>query len=395
MKKHVFTKIILLILAAIMTISVFTGCESQLDKILKNLSEDDMTCGKYDLDKYTKYYWNSDVIYNESVMPLRNEDDSMSPIGLMYNAAKILEVRSADLQTLYAEDKDYKLEEGKLVIPEGSAIKTVAYRDYYPNEDSKAEKIAGIEAGTYVLWGQCLQDWQIAVTYVHTDEWQTAIPPAQGGTLTKTLKKLQNKEHLKILVYGDSISEGYECTGYIEREPYMPAWFDMLVAKLKEIYGYDDIELVNKSVGGTDSKWGAQYARANCNREAPDLAIIGFGMNDGYNDPATFAENILQICTTISFSNEDCEFIVLATMLPNPNAQGFCGNQYLFSEALRNKDFSFAGTAVVADMATYYNNILANKNYYDINSNNINHPNDFTVRGYAQLLLRTLEIEAE
>lgn len=394
MKTHILTKLILLVLVTAMALSVFTGCESwKLDRIMKNLGEEDMTCGKYDLDKYTKYYWDSDVIYNESVMPLQEKDGSMAPIGLMYKISKILEVRSADLKTVYKEGTDYVLEEGKLVIPKGSSIETIPYTDYYPTAQSTCEKIDGIESDTYVLWGKCLQDWQIAVTYVHTDDWEANVPPAQGNTLTKTLKKLENKEPLKILIYGDSISEGCESTSQLEREPYTPGWYDMLADKLKEIYGYDDIEIINTAVGGTDSAWGVQNATERGADYAPDLAIVSFGMNDGYQDPAIFAENVLQICTRISFGNEDCEFIVTATMLPNPNARGFCGTQDMFAKALHEKDFSFAGTTVVADMSAYYSDILANKRYFDINSNNINHPNDFTVRAYAQLMLRTLEKE--
>ncbi len=383
---HIFC---LVMVTVIITVS-FSGCaQIKLNKIMEGLSEEDMDCPAYDLEKYTQYYWDSPVIYNEAVFPLEEEDGTMKPIPLMYEAAKILAVRNSSLDTLYEEGKDYLLEDGKLVIPHGSAIKTVAYSTYYPSEGERTTEKAG---GGYIMPGG-LQPLQLAVTYVHVDEWEGTVPAAQGSALPKTLAKLENKEPIKILIYGDSISTGAESTSHIDIAPYADTWMTMFEKCLKDRYGYDDIEIINTAVGGTDSSWGFLNAGVNGKDHEPDLAIIAFGMNDMATDPATFCDNICNIATNISFGNPDCEFIMVSTMLPNPESAHFYGTQIGFRDAMKNYNFSFAGNSVVADMTTLYEDMLANKRYWDMSSNNINHPNDFLARAYAMLMLRTLETE--
>lgn len=393
-KNRKYSRILFLALAFVLMAVSFSGCaQIKLNKIMEGLSEEDMDCPAYDLEKYTQYYWDSPVIYNEAVMPLEEEDGSMKPIPLMYEAEKILSVRNSFLDILYEEGKDYVLEDGKLVIPEGSAIETVAYSKYYPDESYKGPKLDKLGGG-YALWcdGFNMHQMQIAVSYVHVDQWKGEVPAAQGSTLTNTLAKLENKEPLKILVYGDSIATGAESSSFNKDKPFAPTWFEMMAESLKKKYGYDDIEIVNTAVGGTDSAWGSTNSIVNGKDQAPDLAIIAFGMNDMATDPTQFCNNISNIVLNISIGNPDCEFILVATMLANPETN-FSGNQILFRDAMKNYNFSFSGTTVIADMTTLYEDILANKRYWDMSSNNINHPNDFLARAYTMLMLRTMEKE--
>lgn len=386
-------KLFTILIITCISLSILPGCTSmKVNKILKGLEESDMDCPAYDLEKYTAYYWDSDVIYNEAVMPLEEQDGSMQAIPLMYKAEKILSVRNSFLDTIYEEGKDYILQDGKLVIPEGSAIKTIPYSDYYPGRDHEGPKLNKVGGDGYVLWceGFNLHQWQIAVTYIHVDGWEGTVPPAQGESLPITLAKLEKKEPVKILVYGDSIATGANSSSDTGDEPFAPKWFEMMEASLKKKYGYDDITVINTAVGGTDSAWGAENAYKEGKEYEPDLAIIAFGMNDIHTDPYKFTENIGKIIDTISLGNYDCEFILIATMLANPETE-FSGNQVNFRDALKNANFGTSNHIVVADMTTYYENLLAHKRYWDMSCNNINHPNDFLARGYAQLMLRTLE----
>lgn len=386
-------KALAIIMIICVSLSILPGCTSmKVNKIMKGLEEDDMDCPAYDLEKYTANYWESDVIYNEAVMPLEEQDGSMLPIPLLYKADKILAVRDSSLKTLYEEGKDYILQEGKLVIPEGSAIATVPYSRYYPGKDYSGPKLDRAGGEGYVLWcdGFNLHQLQIAVTYIHTDSWEGTIPPAQGDSLPITLSKLEKKEPVKILIYGDSIATGANSSSDTGDEPFAPKWFEMMEASLKKKYGYDDITIINTAVGGTDSAWGVENAYENGKKYEPDLAIIAFGMNDINTDPYLFTENIANIMDTVSLGNYDCEFILIATMLANPETN-FSGNQADFRDALKKTNFGTSNHTVIADMTTYYEDLLAHKRYWDMSCNNINHPNDFLARGYTQLLLRTLE----
>ena len=72
---------------------------------------------RYDLDTYTLPYWEGTFVYQESVMAREEKDGSIPDLPLLYQAKKIISVRSSDLQTEYAEGKDYELVDGKLRIP--------------------------------------------------------------------------------------------------------------------------------------------------------------------------------------------------------------------------------------------------------------------------------------
>jgi len=44
----------------------------------------------------------------------------------------------------------------------------------------------------------------------------------------------------------------------------------------------------------------------------------------------------------------------------------------------------------VMDMTTLHGNLLTRKRYCDMTGNNVNHPNDFLARAYAQNLWQTV-----
>ena len=86
---------------------------------------------RYDNTKYLQYYWDSNITYNESAMIVRNADGTLDPVKLLFNVDKIISVRSADLQTKYVENKDYKIENGILIILEDGDIPILDYNKMY------------------------------------------------------------------------------------------------------------------------------------------------------------------------------------------------------------------------------------------------------------------------
>ena len=68
----------------------------------------------------------------------------------------------------------------------------------------------------------------------------------------------------------------------------------------------------------------------------PDIAIIGFGMNDATLGLSidTFCNNIMSMIKTIREKNADCEIILLGTMLANPMAKNQSKNQTEYTEYL-------------------------------------------------------------
>ncbi len=361
----------------------------KLKEILENLEDYEKDCEEYDLHKYMKYLWDTNIVYNESVYPLENEDGTISPIPLMYEPVCILSVRDSSLKTEYKKGVDYDLVNGKLVIKETGSIPRVKHKEYWLDHEISGSSFPRTGGG-YILYGQgeSFLSKQLAVTYIHLGEWKGEIPKGKSSLLPKTTAKLENKEELKIVFYGDSIGEGCNSSGFHKVEPFADDWCSMATKYLKEKYDNDYITMTNASVGGMDSAWGYNNYK-NVSRLKPDLVVVAFGMNDGsLRVPVnSYTWNIGKIVERIRSENEECEFVLVATMLANEDVTGFAGFQEDYLPALLGLEES--GVAV-ADMTTVHKYLLSKKRYYDMTGNNVNHPNDFLARFYAQVVIETI-----
>ena len=282
--------------------------------------------------------------------------------------------------------------DGNLHIPEGSSIPTVARDVYYPaQEGDNAFKLNKDYGEGYIFFseGSTMHSMQIAVTYSHKDEFQGPVPAYKGDKLPKTTAKLKAGEPLKVAVFGDSISTGANSTARVAALPMAQTWFDMLADKLKNTCGLESLSLYNPSVGGKLSDWGVEEAPLTVGTFGADLCIIGFGMNDGTKKiPAEdYRKNIQAIMDAARAGNPDCEFVLIATILANPEVSTFAGCQKDYLPALLSLETE---GVVVADMTSFHEYLLTKKRYCDMSGNNVNHPNDFLARGYAQVLFQTI-----
>ena len=341
------------------------------------------SCTEYSLEKYTLPYWSSNIIYNESVMPLENADGSISSIQLLYDIKDIVEVRSSDLTVKYTEGVDYTVENGKFkVIPTGS-IQTIDYSFMYPSTSSSSTQPDATHGYMYFAEGGVFHSMQLAITYTPNSAWGGSKPAHKARQLPKTMAKLEAGEDLNVVLLGDSISVGANATGFVGVAPYSKNWYEMTLDTLTHKYG-SKTTFTNLSVGGMDSAWGVTQA-ATAAAKAPDLMIIGFGMNDGSGavPVATYQSNIQKSMDTVKASNPDVEFILISTMLSNPDWTA-AHYQPLYLPALN----SLEGTGcAVADITTPHTYMLTRKRYVDMTANHVNHPNDFVVRLYAQVMI--------
>lgn len=343
----------------------------------------------YNIENYLIPYWTGNIMHDESAFVMENEDGSILPIKLLYKPDEILSVTDSTLRITYKEGVDYKLENGVLTVLTEGSIPRMKYSDYYLDEPIEGKSFMR-QNGKYLAYAETVLTYpkQIAVTYTHSDKWEGYIPEAQGEKLSRFTNKLENKKPVKILLYGDSISEGANATCTSNREPKMPKFIDLFVNALKKKYGYEDISYVNTSVGGKNCGWGRETVAENALAYDFDLAIIAFGMNNVFTPLEKFHDDIKAIRDKIAEEKPECEFILVATMLPNKELKSFWGNQIYQKDVLgRLAD----KRTVVANMTDYHASMLEHKMFYDMTGNNVNHPNDFLIRGYAQLLLRTVE----
>ena len=346
----------------------------------------------YSPEAYLKPLWAGSIVYQESVLPLQEPDGSVRDIRLLYDVSEILSVRSSDLQTEYTEGTDYSLVNGKLRILDG-AIHRVPYETMYPPAQFEPPPGSILIQGKSVPWlwvegGAVFHNWQLSVTYRHADAYAGTIPVRQSSLLPKTAAKLAAGEPLRLLVYGDSIAVGAQSSAFCDAPPYAPAWYDMFAEGLHARYG-SEVTVVNTALGGAASKWGAENAQTLAADQSPDLAVIAFGMNDGSGGvhSISYIWNLLKIMARVRAQNPQCEFILITTTLPNPLSSFATGTH----EAYRPWVLRLAQEGVAAaDMTRAHQDLLARKRFEDFNGNNINHPNDFLARVYAQVLLETV-----
>jgi len=333
-------------------------------------------------------FWLSNVMYNESLL-MTSTGGGLPTAPLLFTPASIQSVRDSALSTVYAEGTDwvYDSTTNSITLPVGSRAVSLTTAELYPCSSGNTMDKVG---GGYVLFseGSYFHSKQLAVTYMHNaNGWRGPIPVYDESKLPVTIGKLKNGNPVKIVLYGDSIAGGANASGFVAAAPYMPSWGELIVQKLRDVYA-SAITFANPSSGGKDAGWGAYNASSLVNSRNPDLVIIAFGMNDGTTgvSPTTYKNNIQSIMDTVKAKNAHVEFIVVSPTLANPETY-FAGQQANYKEQLQ----SLTGIGVVmADMTGVHQELLTRKNFRDMTGNNINHPNDFLMRWYAQIVAGSL-----
>lgn len=345
----------------------------------------------FDTNLITTPVWNTDKVIRESMMMHRKEDGTASATFL-FAPTRILDVTDLSGDVHYVEGKDWEFRDGKLWLLPGSAIDFLTDEELYPAEHEEGKSFA--KPGGYSLWAQgaLLVVRQIQVTYTcEKGQWTGIRPTSAKAQLPRTFAALEKNQPITILLNGDSISAASQVTKTLNIPPYQPGYGDMLIQSLKAHYG-GPINFVNTSVGGKDTNWAVNNIDANINDHHPDLLIIAFGMNDGSKTPEHFEERIRTMIRLVREKNPLCEIILVATSLPNPILTDpkarFWGNQEFFLERLNAiaADPHMGGSIAVANITDMHRYLLSRKNFLDLTSNNVNHPNDFFYRCYAQFL---------
>ena len=362
----------------------------------------------FDLDKYLEPIFEGNHVYNETAMMLKDKNGKLPTVSLYYPITEIVSVRNYALDVLYQNGKDYVLNNGKITIPDGSAIYKIAcpyneyYIDTYVNDGSMwpLASGSGAQMRTETEYGNLgLTKYQIAVTYKHSGTFGVQSPADKSAKLPKTNAKLMSGENMSIVCLGDSISAGWSASGYgsVCIKPFMPQYFNLVSTYLKENYN-ENIVSTNLSVGGQTSTWGAEAKQTgNAIAANPDLMFIGFGMNEGVDPnftPAYYKTQIKSIIDQVRAKCPNTEFVLVESMMPNAEVAYNSGksvlqNQGKYLAPLLELENEYQGVAV-ADINTIHVELLNRKAFRDMSTNNINHPNDFVQRLYAQIALRTI-----
>ncbi len=355
---------------------------------------EDAVLDRYDLNTVMTSLWEGPIVYNEPVMFVGKDD--VAP--LMYRADRVFSVRSFDLKTEYKEGVDYIVtEEGKLKLTENTSIPVMLLEEYYPDSDDGSGVAYGSRLGEdrpYVRRSEHMYKRQVLVTYSHTEGWTGYKPRDCSDKYPITNAKLRNGEACKLLFYGDSITEGASSSQFFEHEPYQPKWSQLVCDYLTSRFENSNIEHINTGLGGKGISWGIENMQEQIIDYAPDLVVIAFGMNDGAVSGLSHARSLEKIVLAVKEALPDTEIAIIATMLPNEESN-YWKNQHTFEEMYFRYFSSRYPDISIVRMSTVHKELINAKRYYHLTGNNVNHPNDFLIRAYAQAVVRTIAGDCE
>lgn len=366
--------------------------------------------------------WEGNTVYCETGMFVGRDDR----ISLLFKPKSILRVTSYDGLTVYEEGADFILsDDGEIALTDGSSIPVISIEEYYHDDPSSILKTLrdGKEIFTYCGENKVMTRWQICVTYAHEGAESAFVPPCRSDRYTSLISKLERGEDVTVLFFGDSITYGCSSSMLGGYPPYMPAWPQLTVDHLAERYGYtvryiksgldrevlvpdEDsvfgnrgmITYVNTAVGG----WRTQHGIDNFKERVGDiiekygcdLFVLAFGMNDGKLTGEELIGKQRMILDGVVSLRNDVSMLLVSTMIPNPEASnGWYRNQHTYEPYLTAlaDEYNSRGipcaTAPVTSMSKF---VTSRKRFRDHSGNNINHPNDFMIRLYAQTVIETL-----
>ena len=347
--------------------------------------------------------WDSEIQYAETFAMIE-EADCSAPF--LYKPEKIIKVESYDRSVSYEEGRDYVVENGRLIRTKNSRIPCTTWQEFFHQNLEEAEEalrqnsarlgfgsVSSVNGGYLNLGAVChpekITRCMTAVTYTTKERWQGDFPSDCRKQLPGLSQKLAEKKPVQVILYGDSISCGWDCSGNYGQQPGQPSWPSLLLEQMKKKWD-SPIEFHNVSVSGMDSAWAIANAKKRVGVYRPDLVLLGFGMNDRCPGPE-FAEQTKRLMEEIREVSPHTEFLLIATTLPNRLAHTpplyFDAYQGEYAQALR--ELCTEGV-VLADVQGVQREIQKRKRYIDLTGNWLNHPNDYLARIQAQVIAAVL-----
>ncbi len=342
---------------------------------------------------YIRPIFSGDEMIAESVFPLGNQDPTKPATAkLLFKPTSIIEAytitdgKRVDL----TQNKDFKIEGDTIEFLPNSNVKIIPYNTLFADTKEQANKLGNnffyplIKQFAVFKEGNWFHTRMVYISYKHRSINEKIGEKFDENLLPNTMKLIAAKKKLTVVLYGDSISEGANASGLSNTIPYAPTWGDYIATELQKYYKMP-ISFYNRALGGTDSNWGAAHVKTLVCPDKPDLAIIAFGMNDGC-PKEIYRKNIEKIITEIRNTNPTAEIILVPSMTANPS----WGRNALHDEYAKVLSSMQTRGIAIADVRSVHKRLQKQKRFIDMTGNNVNHPNDFLIRVYAQTILQKL-----
>jgi acyl-CoA thioesterase-1 len=314
-------------------------------------------------------FWSATTMYGESVTFL-DRGERTSDAALLFRPRAVLKVTSSAGDVVYEDGGDYTIDRtaGRILrLPDS--------------------RMPMLPANRHASDGALLHEWQSVITYAHDDAWTGYRAAYAGAALPRATGRVQHGERLTIGVMGDSISEGYDASGYHRFAPLQPPYPTLVAAGLEQRCGCTT-QLHNIAVAGSTAADGV-WATPRIAAAAVDLVVVAYGMNDAsYAEARHFRADVAGIVSRVRTEAPHAEFILVAPMRPTANCDFVDRTRFpQYRDALA--DLCGDGIAL-ADMTALWTDVLRRKAEIDLSGNGLNHPNDFGHRLYAQTILAML-----
>ncbi len=399
--------------------------------LTKNVTIDDLDISADRLHGNMQNILLGDTVYNETVMFINYGETKQ----LLFPISEIISVESYDGKTRYVEGRDYLVVDGKLHIPRGSAIDLVTDSGYY-NYNGELKLVYELYNGTAVpvLWGEgiTMTQWQIRVTYKHTDTWNGFTQESQIEKFEGLVKKLMTGQDVTFIFYGDSITCGSTSSWYADvptadwydptKDFYQWSYSMLFTQALADMFGYTihfvdashldgmikappadyvagdngTITYINTAVGGWTSADGLnnfdKHIKPYIEQYGCDLLSVAFGMNDMRDEPTVTANNVKAIYDKAIAIDQEFYGFVISTMAPNNDAYNVNSERLDLQESHLEDVVEYlnenAISSALVRMTSQSYALLERITFRSYSSNNYNHPNDFMGRVYAQTCLQ-------
>jgi len=330
------------------------------------------------------------LVYHEACMPMTADRNTEATPPLLYPVKRIVEVVHNGTGEKLQEGRDWLLRDGKLVLPPGTHAPVHVEKEFFARQPKPGERAMtnARPQSIILLEGTWYHERQMEVTYEPASrDWEMPAQPASLDRLPRLQRLLSAKAPVRLILFGDSISLGGNASKFEGCWPYQPNFGELVARQLERRTG-SRITFMNHSRGGAGAAYGAGQAESQVGWFKPDLALIGFGMNDRSPErQKTFRADMEKIIDTIRAASPETEFVVVTPMLNNPK-QPDKGEAIL---VIRDETLKIQRPGLVfADVTSVELALLKHKNYLDFSGNGANHPNDFIHRIYAQCILDVL-----
>lgn len=357
---------------------------------------------------YLQPYWYSREIYNETVVFIGEESEAT----LMYTPSEVRFVRDYSLTKTYQEGKDYIIQGNKIRRVKGSSLPYWEPEEYFPAKPNdpnivvradSAKLDVALNGQRYLYYGEfsTFTDKQIAVTYRHNEAYTGNVPEGQTEKLTNLLTKLHAGDSIKLMIYGDSVATGCNASGTEFGgmiAPYMPNAYSIVKSYLEDIYGAK-ITMDNKAVGGWQLSQCLNEYDARIKGQNIDIMILRIGGNDNATNEYTYKDYLEKLIDKFFSDYPRANLIIQTPELPNQQAGiqtgniTWTGNISQIDDWTRSvvREHRMGNQIAIADVQSFTNWVESRKKLTrDWLANNVNHANDFMIRAYAQIILKTI-----